>query len=209
MPGCTSLDIKQLGKGGVNQVTDLQRQSVDELIYELTEKLYKRNPRELRKQPQATIESKISELRAQVINGQPLLINGAEDIAVLDDSFDPAFNGDRVYQLMAGLLSMVHKSYGYRTDFYLMDKLDQQKLYNSARNIEVLAWRLRNTRDANGEPLLLSTQLSGPVVNLSYERLYGKLIALQDMAALVAANGNTRLINSVAQGIVRVVFLPI
>ena len=54
---------------------------------------------------------------------------------------------------------MVFISYNGKTELYLTDVLDPQKLYNSARNIEIAAWKLAHAHDARGEPLLLSNEV--------------------------------------------------
>ena len=209
LTACGSYQVKDIAKSHISMVMDVHRQTMDEHIFVLMEKLYKRNPRELRKQAESDIESQQERLRLMVVKEQPLLIDGLEDVEILKRGFNPAFEGDRVFQLAAGLMSMVHKSYGYRSDFYLFSKVDEQKLYHSARNLEIFSWRLRNTKGGNGELLLLSSALTGPVINLSFERLLSKMIAHQDMMALIAADGNKRTINTVAQGIFSVVFIPI
>jgi hypothetical protein len=207
--GCSSVNLKQLGKGDIDLVADSHRLQVETLVFELMEKLYKRNPRELKKQNKASISAQQARLKNLMIQNQALLIDGEEDTAIISRGFDLDYEGDRVFQVIAGIMSMVHKSYGYRSDFYLLDKLEQQKLYNSARNFEVFAWRLRMAKDSKGTPLLLSTETQGPVVNLSFERLLGKLISLQDMMAIIAADGDRRIIKTVTQGVMRMVFLPI
>ena len=95
------------------------------------------------------------------------------------------------------------------TEFYLTDTLDPQKLYNSARNIEIAAWKLANARDARGQPLLISNETSGDVLNLSFEREFGKMIAYQDVMAEVAAQRTNRIIRRVVQTVAAAVFLPI
>jgi len=200
--------------GGVSQCVfewlwSINRKEVERLLFELMEKLYKRNPRELKKQSQPSIDTQVNRLKASIYADQPLLIDGLEGVDLLKQAFDQQFQGDRVFTLIGGVLSMIHKSYGYHVEFFLLDRLDQQKLYNSARNLEVISWRLRTKLDANRQLFLLSTQLSGPTTNLSFERLISKLISMQDMMALIAADGDRRTINGVAQGFARAVFLPI
>ena len=82
---------------------------------------------------------------------------------------------------------MIFLAYNEKTQFYLTDSFDPQKLYNSARNIEIAAWKLANARDARGEPLLLSNEIAGDARNLSFEREFGKMIAYQDVMAQIAA----------------------
>ncbi len=87
----------------------------------------------------------------------------------------------------------------------MLDSLDQQKLFNSARNIEVLAWRLSHTRDDSGKLLLLSNSRPGEEENLTYERLFGKMISIQDMMSFIIAGKWERGVSSVIK---RAVFLP-
>ena len=49
-------------------------------------------------------------------------------------------------------------------------------------------WKLSNDRDSKGELFLMSNALSEKeIINLSYERLFGKLIATQDNIAIIMA----------------------
>src|SRR2546430_17553409 len=89
---------------------------------------------------------------------------------------------------------MIFLAYNEKTQFYLIDSFDPQKLYNSARNIEIAAWKLANARDARGEPLLLSNEIAGDARNLSFEREFGKMIAYQDVMAQIAAQRTNRII---------------
>ncbi len=208
--GCgNSFNVKQLGKGDIDFVADSHRKEAESIIYELMTKLYKRNPIQLQKQADPVIESQINRLKQAVKKGSPLLVDGQEGVDLLKQAFAKDFTGDRVFTLASGLLSMIHKSYGYHTEFFLFDKLDQQKLFNSARNVEVFSWRLRTDTNDSGQLLILSTELIGPTTNLSFERLIAKLISIQDMMAVIAADGDRRTINDVAQGVAKAVFLPI
>jgi hypothetical protein len=107
-----------------------------------------------------------------------------------------------------GIASTVFLSYNGKTEFYLNDSLDPQRLYNSARNIEIAAWKLASARSANGE-LLLASNEKADVVNLSFEREFGKMIAYQDAMATVAAQRTNRVIRRVVQTLATAAFLPI
>ncbi|NIQ11181.1 MAG: hypothetical protein GWO23_16615 [Gammaproteobacteria bacterium] len=123
----------------------------------------------------------------------------------LNLAFDKNYQGDRVFALMCGLVGVVRSSYNWKMEQFMLDSLDQQKLFNSARNIEILAWRLSNTRDDDGSLLLLSNSLPGEDENLSYERLFGKMIAIQDMMSFIVAGKWER---GVSSAIKQAVFLP-
>lgn len=123
--------------------------------------------------------------------------------------FDPDYTGDRVYVVMLGLYTMIHESYAGNCELFIMDFLNAQDLYNSARNIEILVWRLSNKKDANGNLYLETNQCGGPVQNLSFERLFGKLIALQDTMARLEASRNSRMITRTVHQTASMVFLPV
>jgi hypothetical protein len=175
----------------------------------LMEKLYRRNPRELRKGNYASIDAAMArafDARAQFRFAELGNVRGTDAIVL---ALKPEYTGDRVFAFGVGLASMIFLSYNGKTEFYLTDTLDAQKLYNSARNIEIAAWKLADARDARGEPLLESNKASGDVVNLSFEREFGKMIAYQDVMAEIAAQRTNRIIRRALQTVTAAVFLPI
>ena len=107
-----------------------------------------------------------------------------------------------------GLLQMLMASYNNETDFYITTDLDPQRLYNSARNFERAAWLLNTRRQANGEPFLIANSMAAGQINLSIERLFGKLIGGQDLLAQLTAEEQNRAIKNVVQSITTF-FLPI
>ena len=123
-------------------------------------------------------------------------------------AFDAHYQGDRVFALGVGLRGMLYKAYGEKSELFLLDSLDPQKLYNSARNIEIIAWRLAHKRGAKGRLLLLTNSTNG-TINLSFERLFGKMIANQDMISEIIAAGANRTINKIVHSIAQAVFLPV
>jgi len=133
-------------------------------------------------------------------------VRGTEAIVL---ALKPEYSGDRIFAFGVGIASTIFISYNEKTEFYLTDAYDPQKLYNSARNIEIAAWKLANARDARGEPLLLSNEIAGDARNLSFEREFGKMIAYQDVMADIAAQRTNRIIRKVVQTLATAVFLPI
>ena len=175
----------------------------------LMEKLYRRNPREWRKGKHSSAEAAVARAfdpRAEFRFAELGNARGADAILL---ALKPEYGGDRVFAFGVGLASMVFLAYNGKTEFYLTDTLDAQKLYNSARNIEIAAWKLANARGARGEPLLLSNEADGDVRNLSFEREFGKMIAYQDVMARIAAQRTNRVIRRVVQTLATAVFLPI
>jgi hypothetical protein len=70
-------------------------------------------------------------------------------------------------------------------------------------------WKLENNVDSKGELFLYSNSLPGEPANLSYERLFGKIIATQDTMAIIIADRTNRGIRKVIQQMATAVFLPI
>jgi hypothetical protein len=201
-------DLSYLAKTDIDTVVDIHRQRSNALLAQLVGKLYKRNPR----------FCKVKGLSLAVCIKRARTIKQADWQAILGDcsgsgciklAFTDEFAGDRVLALAVGLRSMLDAAYDHKQEFFLTDELDPQKLYNSARNIEITVWRLAHRRDSHGQPYLLTDSLDEGVRNLSYERLFGKLISLQDTLAMIIAERDNRLIKNVIQRLATAVFLPI
>jgi hypothetical protein len=175
----------------------------------LTEKLYRRNPRELRKSGIATPEAGVARAFDPTSGWRFAELSNLRGIDALQLAFRADFTGDRVFAFGVGLGSMIMSAYGDKTQFYVTDSLDAQRLYNAARNIEIAAWKLANARTANGELMLLSNDMAAPASNLSFEREIGKLIAYQDALALVMAQRTNRVIRHATQSLATAVFLPL
>ena len=205
----SSPKLSQLMKSDIDMVTDAHIEQVEALLKQLATKLYLRNPRELHKQPKASLESRIEQLFGANRSLDFAEIGHRRGVKAILFALEPEYQGDRVFPLLVGLITMIRSSYNDLPEFFLLDSLDPQKLYNSARNIEVLVWRLKSRLDADGQPLLLTNSLSDEEQNLSYERLFGKLIALQDMMAQIAASKWDRVINQVVHSAATSVFLPV
>jgi hypothetical protein len=175
----------------------------------LTEKLYRRNPREWRKGGHASMEAALDRAFDPRNEFRFAELGNARGTDAIVLALKPEYSGDRVFAFGVGLASMILLSYNGKTTFYLTDTLDPQKLYNSARNVEIAAWKLATARDAHGDPLILSNEIAGDVRNLSFEREFGKMIAYQDTMAQIAAQRTNRTIRKVVQAIATAVFLPI
>lgn len=215
LAGCASsgrqepFQLKQLAKSDIDFVVDSNIQSLHGYLYDLTCKLYARNPGELRKVPGRSLEGRLDQLFK---SSGPLVFDELERKQSTDAillGLDPAYAGDRVFAVMAGLTDMLRRSYNYKSEYFLLDELDQQKLYNSARNIEVLVWRLNHRLGSNGQLWLLTNDVNDKEENLSFERLFGKMIALQDNLARITAQKNNRSITMIVQRAATWVFLPI
>jgi len=202
--------ISQIAKSDIDNVLDTHIQQSQKLLRELMIKLYKRNPRELKKSELKLIEEQLVRLFELEHTWDFPELEGKYDVELISLTFNKDYQGDRVFAFVAGLMSMIMKSYNYQSEFYMFDTVEPQKLYNCARNIEIAVWKLSNNLDTNGEPFLYSNSLQGEeVINISYERLFGKLIGTQDNITEIMSGKNNRTVKTVIQKMATAVFLPI
>lgn len=200
-----SSSLNKLAKTDIDMFADTSLREMNSLMDELLVKLYERNPHELDKAKNMSVGQR----QDQIFDNPGRLVfaelHNKQGTEALTLAFDPDYRGDRVFALMCGLVGMVRSAYNWQIEQFMFDSLDQQSLFNSARNIEVIAWRLSHSRNPAGELLLLSNSQAGKVENLSYERIFGKMIAIQDMMAFTVAGKWDRGVNNVVQ---KVLFLP-
>ena len=209
-PITESTPVAQIAKADIDNVLDVHIKKSQELLRELMIKLYKRNPRELKKSELKLIEEQLVRLFDLEHRWDFPELQGKYDVELIKLAFKEEYQGDRVFAFVAGLMSMIMKSYNYQSEFYLFDTVEPQKLYNCARNIEIAVWKLSHNVDSNGDPFLYSNSLANEaVVNLSYERLFGKLIATQDNITTIMAGKKNRTVKTVIQRMASAVFLPI
>ena len=200
-------DPSQLAKADIDRIADAHRAQLDASLRVLAEKLYKRNPREWRNAGHASMEAAVARIFAADNYRLPELgeRKGTEAIVL---GLREDYTGDRVAAYIAGMGSMLHLAFNEKRDFYIYDDIDPQRLYNAARNVEIAAWKLANSRDANGQLLLLSNELY-PVQNLSFEREFGKMIGNLDLISTVVSDKTNRTVVRVMQNIATAVFLPV
>ena len=98
-------------------------------------------------------------------------LNGVTGIDAILLSFDENFQGDRVFAAIVGLSEMLRRSYNHQQEFFIIDSLDEQSLYNSARNIEIFVWRLYHRKDQYGNPLIYSNDTDENGGDISFDRL--------------------------------------
>jgi len=204
-----SFDPKQIGKSDVDRVADIHRREVFASLRVLAEKLYRRNPREWKKSGHASVEQALDRLLDPRTGWRlPQTADRSSTDAILL-ALREDFDGDRVAVFVVGMGSMLNLAFEEKTEFFMLDDLDPQKLYNSARNLEVAAWKLANARDTSGALLLLSNEMAPPPANLSFEREFGKMIGNLDLLSTLIADKGHRTIARVAQSLATAVFLPV
>lgn len=203
----TTFSPKHLAKGDMDRVADTTRQEIREGLLKLAEKLYRRNPKEWRKQPVASIEEAVQRLRRQILPSTEL--SGIREGGVTLKAFATDYTGDRVAAFILGLLQMSDAAFNYQEEFFMLDRVDHQKLYNLARNFEIAAWKLGHAKNPLGELWLLSNSLSEKENNLSFEREFGRLIGLLDFHVKLMTDATGRSVTRFTQSIASAIFIPI
>jgi len=200
-----------VAKSDIDLVAEITVHQSHDYLRSLARKLYRRNPGELRRGGYV-VEADTAVARLMGDPGQAMRSQwqGRRAAALITRAFEADYAGDRVAALIYGLRSMLADAYGGEQQFYLSHQYDPQKIYYLARNIEIAAWRLRSKRDQNGRLYLLSIgEDANGVINASFERLVGKLVALQDHFAQIVADTSNRRIKNVIQSVASAVFFPI
>ncbi|HUW37355.1 MAG TPA: hypothetical protein VMV91_08470 [Rhodocyclaceae bacterium] len=204
----SGFDPSQLAQTDIDRVAEADRDEVFTSLRLLAEKLYRRNPREWKKGGSADIDAALARLFDPTAAWRFPELAGSSGSDAIVLAFREDYRGDRVLALIAGLSGMIQNAFNDKTEFYMTDELDPQKLYNAARNVEIAVWRLSHARDPGGELLLLSNEAHEPQ-NLSFEREFGKIIGDLDLLSRIVADQSLRTIVKVIQSLASAVFLPV
>jgi len=174
---------REMGQSDSNRVATLAMRANLDSLYLLMSKLYRRNPAEWKKTAASReeAEKKVKQVIEQRQAGPEL--QGKRDIQAMTLALSPEFKGDRVAAFIDATADMIIVAHGNKIEFFLVDGLDAQHLYNAARNVEIAAWILSSRKNAAGAPLLLSDEIGSEARNLSFEREFGKIVGRLDLMA--------------------------
>ena len=203
----SAVDVRYLAKTEVDRIAETNRSEVVAGLLLIADKLYKRNPKEWKKNA-VSREAALDKLKNRHYRNWPEL-NGQREGAAAALAFTEGYSGDRVAALVFGLLSMVDAAFEHKEDFYILDSLNEIKLYNSARNMDIAVWKLGHDRNLAGEPYLLANELDPANRNVSFEREFGRLMGLLDFMAKIVADRNGRNLSRLTQSVVGTIFLPV
>jgi len=179
----SSTSGSELAQSDVNRFATLGMRDNLDSLYRLLDKLYRRNPAEWKKTA-VSRELAIKRVRDAIETRQPWPeLQGKHDVQALSLALAPDFSGDRAAAFIYGAADMIIVAHGGKTRFYLIDGFDAQYLYNAARNMEIASWILNSRKNAAGQPLLLSNDISDSERNISFEREFGKIIGRIDLLA--------------------------
>jgi hypothetical protein len=174
---------REMGQSDSNRVATLAMRANLDSLYLLMSKLYRRNPAEWKKT--AASREEAEKKVKQVIEQRQAWpeLQGKRDIQAMTLALSPEFKGDRVAAFIDATADMIIVAHGNKIEFFLVDGLDAQHLYNAARNVEIAAWILSSRKNAAGAPLLLSDEIGSEARNLSFEREFGKIVGRLDLMA--------------------------
>jgi hypothetical protein len=204
-----SSSLSHLIKSDIDRLADVESRENTQSLRLLMIKLYKRNPAELKKSTSGTVEQMVDWVFEGDQNWKFDAIGGVQDLDAMYLAFKPEYKGDRVLPFIVGIQTMLIKARGGKTEFYLTDSVDPQRVYNTARNIEIAVWKLSNTRDDTGRLYFLTNEVAGKEPNLSFEREFGKMVGRIDLYALTLAEKNQRTITRITQGVATKLFIPL
>ena len=115
------IGISQIVKSDIDNVLEVHVDESRRLLRELMSKLYKRNPRELKKSSYKMAEENIVRLFDLEHTWDFPELAGTHDIESIRLVFSEEYQGDRVLAFVSGLISMIMKSYNYKSKFYMID----------------------------------------------------------------------------------------
>ena len=200
--------LRQLGKTDFDHLADVEMRENTQSLRLLMVKLYKRNPRELRKNTAESAEEMARSVFENKHDWRFKEINEAQGTDAIQQAFRADYAGDRVLSFIVGIQTMLIKAHEGKSEFYVTDSIDPQNVYNAARNIEIAVWKLSNTRDEKGQLFLLSNELNGNERNLSFEREFGRMIGSLDLYSITLSEKMQRSIIRVVQTLASALFLP-
>lgn len=204
-----AFSTSQLAKTDIDRVVEAHQREIFASLERLAEKLYRRNPRELRKGGAASLDAALERIFETRHGWDFAELQGRRTTQAIHLAFAPDYPGDRVLAFVAGLGGMIQSAFRDKAEFFLLDDLDPQSLHNAARNIEIAVWQLSNRRSSDGGLLLLSNEAYGPVANLSFEREFGRMIGSLDVLSKIVADKTDRTVVKMIQSFATAVFLPI
>ena len=199
---------REWGQSDINRVATIAMLENLQALYRLADKLYRRNPTEWRKGGAPGRDEAVARLRTAIEQRSGWApLQQRRDIDALALALAPEYADDRVAAFIHAVADMLIAAHGGKTEFFLIDGLDAQHLYNAARNLETAVWMLAQRRNARGGPLLLADEINAQERNLSYEREFGKIIARLDLLAQVTTEKYRRAVIGYVQGLAGGTFL--
>ena len=197
--------FKNLAKTNIDMVSDIHILALRTHMQELSLALYKNNVNQLGKVPNLSLENRISQIIDHSTDIHYREADYLQSTEAIELAFAPDYRGDRVFVLLLGINSMLKYSYNNLEELFMFDDLDPQRLYDSARNLERVAWRLRN-EIAQGRTLIA---LEPTGERSSIEDTLIRMASIQDMMAEIIASKTQRMVSTAVQNTATTMLIPI
>lgn len=199
-------------QSGTNRIANLSLRDNLQSVRRVQTTLYRRNPREWRKAA-ASMEEATQRTWDAVMQGTPLPeLRGATGIDAIRLAFETGpqgYQGDRVAALVVGWASMLKQANGNTWDQTMIDGVDAENSYRTARNFEISLWLISSKAGPDGQPLLLATEISDRGRNLVADRELSKVVARLDLLAAQADEKYRRAALDFGQNWVMGVVMPL
>ncbi len=221
LTGCSSLRSTERAEpygnqewlqSATNRIANLSLRDNLQSVRRVQTTLYRRNPREWRKSA-ATLEEATQRTWDAILQGTPLPeLRGATGIDAIRLAFETgpqAYQGDRVAALVVGWASMLKQANGNTWDQTMIDGVDAENSYRTARNFEISLWLISSKTGPDGQPLLLATEISDRGRNLVADRELSKVVARLDLLAAQADEKYRRAALDFGQNWVMGVVMPL
>ncbi len=114
----------QLAKSDIDRVAEAHQRGIFIDLKLLADKLYQRNPRELKKSGAATVEAGLARIFEGRHEWMFRELQGRRGTDAIHLAFRDDYAGDRVLALVAGLGSMTQSAFNDKTEFFMLDDLD-------------------------------------------------------------------------------------
>ncbi|ATA54831.1 hypothetical protein [Variovorax boronicumulans] len=199
-------------QSATNRIANLSLRDNLQSVRRVQTTLYRRNPREWRKSA-ASMEEATQRTWDAVLQGTPLPeLRGATGIDAIRLAFETgpqAYQGDRVAALVVGWATMLKQANGNTWDQTMIDGVDAENSYRTARNFEISLWLISSKTGPDGQPLLLATEISERGRNLVADRELSKVVARLDLLAAQADEKYRRAALDFGQNWVMGVVMPL
>ncbi|RZI65022.1 MAG: hypothetical protein EOP79_12965 [Variovorax sp.] len=193
-------DGREWMQSSANRIANLALRDNLQSIRRVQQSLYRRNPREWRKNA-STADDAIQRTWDAIMQAKALpALGGKGGIEAVRLAFEPAYAGDRIAALVYGWASMLKEANGDTWAQTMVDGVNAENSYRAARNMEISLWLIGSKTGADGQPLLLATEISDRGRNLVVDRELSKIVARLDLLAAQADEKYRRAALDFAQG---------
>ena len=203
--GCSQASIhpsiKNIAKNELDRTADQSINIIKDYLIEMTLELYRLNPEELNKIKGMNLQVRTTQIIEFPTSVAYKELNHAQSTEAIKIALSENYRGDRVFALMIGISSMIEASYNNQKEFYFVDHIDPQKLYNSSANLHLVANKLG---DNKYHSLIVTSTPESP---LKVYALLQKTSAIQKLIATIVSEKTGRILDKAISG--ATIFLPI